>query len=238
MNRRVYFIQADVGGPIKIGVAQDLRSRLSTLQTSSSAKLILLAHMPGYEPEEYALHQKLAAYRIRGEWFQPHPDVLAEVARASEHDQIIPRAYIPKSPEQLDRAERTEKFLRSTFVCAIKFAFGDNPVASEIAELVGVTERAVRNWLNEESTPYLVQAINFARQCDAIKYWWVMCTAAGVVAARCDITEYEAVKVLRDNASLAISIMSASTNEQSFPSIDAAYAAYLSTKDLPLWGAE
>jgi hypothetical protein len=30
---------------------------------------------PGWQAEERALHVQLAEYKIRGEWFDPHPDV-------------------------------------------------------------------------------------------------------------------------------------------------------------------
>lgn len=73
-----YLIQVGDGGPIKIGKSNDLASRLAALQTANPWEL----HVIGWHPRkgyrfEGRLHVELAAHRIRGEWFHPHPDVLA-----------------------------------------------------------------------------------------------------------------------------------------------------------------
>lgn len=79
----VYFIQAGTaGGPIKIGYSYAPETRLAQLQTSMPDTLRLLAAMPGSVTDERALHSKLRLHRLRGEWFLPHADVLAEVAAA------------------------------------------------------------------------------------------------------------------------------------------------------------
>lgn len=84
-NRRngalVYFIQAGDGGPIKIGLAADVQSRLRSLQTSHHAKLALLATAAGGSKVERAYHKQFADHRHEGEWFSPHPDILAEIDR-------------------------------------------------------------------------------------------------------------------------------------------------------------
>jgi hypothetical protein len=72
----VYFIQSDAG-PIKIGHSDvGARSRLSQLQTSSPIGLKLLKVLPGTIKLERELHRKFAQYRLRGEWFQPSPELL------------------------------------------------------------------------------------------------------------------------------------------------------------------
>jgi len=55
----VYFIQAGDAGPIKIGHTNDVRKRLSMIQTSAPDHLRLLAVMDGGEAEERALHREL-----------------------------------------------------------------------------------------------------------------------------------------------------------------------------------
>jgi hypothetical protein len=75
----IYFIQAGEGGPIKIGFSVDPVARLSKVQSDNAAPCRLLGVMPGDEPEEGALHSKLAKHRIRGEWFAASADVLAQV---------------------------------------------------------------------------------------------------------------------------------------------------------------
>ncbi len=71
MNSSVYFIQAETG-QIKIGYTTYLiTERLNTLQVGCPVELKLLLTVPGTERLEKALHQKFAAFRIRGEWFAP-----------------------------------------------------------------------------------------------------------------------------------------------------------------------
>ncbi len=64
----VYFITD--GEAIKIGKANNPKSRLSALQTSHHKPLVILATMPGGEELERELHRIFDAYRLRGEWFR------------------------------------------------------------------------------------------------------------------------------------------------------------------------
>lgn len=87
VNRTVYFVQTE-SGPIKIGIAQDVQKRLRGLQVSTPDKLTLLCTAPGGVQAEAKLHRRFASYRLRGEWFAAHPDILAEVERIkSEYPQ-------------------------------------------------------------------------------------------------------------------------------------------------------
>lgn len=83
----VYFIQAGEDGPIKIGTTGDLESRLNTLQAGSPARLHVLATVRDQGSTfERRLHLRLKAYRLRGEWFTPHADVLEAVAAFTARD--------------------------------------------------------------------------------------------------------------------------------------------------------
>lgn len=75
----VYFIQAGNGGPIKIGRSNSPTDRLTTLQTSHSEELVLLAVTKGGERLEKSLHMKFKQHRLRGEWFEPSPAILSEI---------------------------------------------------------------------------------------------------------------------------------------------------------------
>jgi hypothetical protein len=75
----VYFIQAGDGGPIKIGIARSPERRLIELQVGNHAKLRILALTPGGWGEERALHDKFAALRLNGEWFDPAPELLSYI---------------------------------------------------------------------------------------------------------------------------------------------------------------
>jgi hypothetical protein len=84
-DRTVYFIQAVQGGPIKIGVAEDVDARLSALQTGSPLPLRVLAILPSSgRYGEAQLHQRFAATRLHGEWFEATPELLAFIAEPGE----------------------------------------------------------------------------------------------------------------------------------------------------------
>jgi hypothetical protein len=64
---QTYFILATITKCVKIGRSKDPEERLKTLQTASPEILRLVGTMDGdFEAE---LHEKFAAYRVRGEWF-------------------------------------------------------------------------------------------------------------------------------------------------------------------------
>ena len=68
----VYFIRVENGErPIKIGHTRHPKSRLRLLQQWSPWPLTLLAVFKCAEPEkeERAIHRRLSAVRMRGEWF-------------------------------------------------------------------------------------------------------------------------------------------------------------------------
>jgi hypothetical protein len=83
MEQMVYFIRAGEDGPIKIGIARDPANRLATLQTGHHATLRIVALTAGGSAQEAAYHAHFKAHRLRGEWFDPHPDILAEIERLS-----------------------------------------------------------------------------------------------------------------------------------------------------------
>jgi hypothetical protein len=83
-EQSVYFI-ASQSGPIKIGIAADPNSRLSTLQTGHHERLGLLASCPGGQSQERAYHKQFAAHRLNGEWFERCPEIEAEIERLNYH---------------------------------------------------------------------------------------------------------------------------------------------------------
>ncbi|GMM93143.1 GIY-YIG nuclease family protein [Qipengyuania sp. MTN3-11] len=76
----VYFIQAHEG-PIKIGIAVDVERRRKALQTGFPSELFIRATTTGGAEQEASYHRMFAAHRRVGEWFSPHPDILAEIER-------------------------------------------------------------------------------------------------------------------------------------------------------------
>lgn len=82
----IYFIRQGEDGPVKIGFARDagaVDTRLRTFQTGHSETLHLLGMRPGDLADEAALHQRFAAARLRGEWFEPTAELL-ELAMSEE----------------------------------------------------------------------------------------------------------------------------------------------------------
>lgn len=79
---RLYFVQAGMRGPIKIGLADDPRSRLRELQCGNHEQLYLLASFPASVGLERFVHRRLQGVRVRGEWFQADRslfDLIAEL---------------------------------------------------------------------------------------------------------------------------------------------------------------
>lgn len=73
---KVYFAQCVHGGPIKIGVAKKLRTRMLALQTGCPYPLRVLSIIdPGGPKLELELHRRFARHRLHGEWFRPAEDL-------------------------------------------------------------------------------------------------------------------------------------------------------------------
>ena len=98
----IYFLLNRVRNAVKIGSAVDVPRRLSQLQIGSPDPLELLGTSPGSLQEERELHQHFRCFHIRGEWFEAHPDLLAELpfvasplATVSDHPSLLVRAGKP-----------------------------------------------------------------------------------------------------------------------------------------------
>ncbi len=76
----VYMVQNQTTGAVKIGYSGDLPNRIRALQTGSGANLHILRVIPGAKATETWLHRRFSQYRLRGEWFAFHPDMLEVVA--------------------------------------------------------------------------------------------------------------------------------------------------------------
>jgi hypothetical protein len=67
----IYFIQGQKTQLIKIGLAEDVKRRLSNLQTGSPDVLVFLGGFPGDEAIETRVHARFRSQRKHGEWFEP-----------------------------------------------------------------------------------------------------------------------------------------------------------------------
>lgn len=82
MSVAVYFVQDSLSQNVKIGYANDVKSRIRQLQTGASSDLKLLLQIDGSMQLERRLHKKFAAFRISGEWFSPDKRIFDYIAKA------------------------------------------------------------------------------------------------------------------------------------------------------------
>jgi uncharacterized protein YozE (UPF0346 family) len=81
----VYFVQSEKTCAIKIGfTTSSIEKWISSLQTAHPYKLRLLATIPGNREYEKSLHKQFSRFRLNGEWFQAHPDLLNFIAVISK----------------------------------------------------------------------------------------------------------------------------------------------------------
>lgn len=78
----IYFVGA-TGGPIKIGRTRNLPSRHKQLQCCATDRLYVWALAAGNNLDEALYHERFAAHRLHGEWFERCPEIEAEIARLS-----------------------------------------------------------------------------------------------------------------------------------------------------------
>lgn len=69
----VYMIKIEGEPYIKIGVAKDFSSRLSSLQVGNPRKIEVIAVLQAGSSSESLLHRELQDHSIRGEWFIEAP---------------------------------------------------------------------------------------------------------------------------------------------------------------------
>lgn len=72
----IYFIACTETERVKIGfTAGDPHKRLKALQTGAPAPLVMMEYRPGTQEEERQLHERFAATRLHGEWFEKSQEI-------------------------------------------------------------------------------------------------------------------------------------------------------------------
>ena len=74
-KKDVYFIQGCETQRIKIGISNNVGSRLKGIQSSEPLKLLAVIKQGGKDLER-RLHEKFEGLRVHGEWFRPDPQLL------------------------------------------------------------------------------------------------------------------------------------------------------------------
>jgi hypothetical protein len=84
---RVYFIQAGIYGPIKIGhTSTSVATRRDNMQVGCPEVLYLLGTLPGGPELEAELHARFAEHHLRGEWFNLNNPLLALIATCEDRN--------------------------------------------------------------------------------------------------------------------------------------------------------
>lgn len=157
MTSYIYFIQAKGSGPIKIGTTgDDPRKRMVKIQSDCPWPVRLLGAIEGTVSQEKRMHFVLSAWRTQGEWFEPHPIVLAAVQEALKHGKSLPLQSGKKKGVKYDhalcryRAERSMSLkvlsgLTGISHCSIsRYESGRNvPSGESLKVLMAVTGLAV-----------------------------------------------------------------------------------------------
>lgn len=112
----VYFIRAGDDGPIKIGVGGDPVTRMANLQIGHHEPLTLLATLAGDAETEAEVHEAFARHRLRGEWFEPAPALLAFIA---EHAQPFV-GPAPKSTNEIAGIRHELRMNQSEFAALLE----------------------------------------------------------------------------------------------------------------------
>jgi hypothetical protein len=84
----IYLVICKTTGAIKIGRADDVRKRLSTLQISNPGELAVLACFRAPAVFEGVLHAMFSSSRVRGEWFSLTDDLLDLAETANDKNYL------------------------------------------------------------------------------------------------------------------------------------------------------
>jgi hypothetical protein len=101
-----YIVRAGENGPVKIGWADDVPSRLATLQTGHYETLTVIREVDTWWQSEAEFHRRFASHRLRGEWFTFVPEMLSFVPTAPK-----PRTLSSNLPGSLVAREEAKRLI-------------------------------------------------------------------------------------------------------------------------------
>ena len=180
----VYVIECN--GYYKIGIAYDIKSRLSTLQSSCPYKLKLIAveHLSSDEKarmSEKHIHNLLKDHRVRGEWFDVSLDKLFSVLKLdrSQKGFKIPHHYNAADYAEILKGKNgTIKIDHKNFNCLYKLCREGwaTKVLTDGARAMlgygGVGVSLPRGW-KEKAMGKIYPMEEFLNACDRPYGWWV-----------------------------------------------------------------
>lgn len=95
MIGHVYFVEC--AGRIKVGYSEDFETRLRCLRATYIDSMAVIGVIPGTRVTEKALHELLAAHRLKREWFSDCPTVREQLARvAATNGADLPKGETPR----------------------------------------------------------------------------------------------------------------------------------------------
>lgn len=155
----VYAVQTLADPPrVKIGRASNPAARIAGLATACPYELVTLGIWHTDVATELALHEHLAAYRVRGEWFDLGPDPLPIIRGALSSPEVA--AYMERVATGrrrvitpvLDRAEALPDRLFMLVACHLLQGNGRGMyrrTAAQLAASLGRPEQKVARDLRE-----------------------------------------------------------------------------------------
>lgn len=124
MKHEVYFAQIDYGGPIKIGSTINRGDRLQTIGGGLPFNVVHIGSFPGYVFCERYVQCWFRAQRIRGEWFEPTPELLRWAYQARAHQRVhqvppeLPRGFAAGSQAIRYRIDHSRGLVSNAAVAA------------------------------------------------------------------------------------------------------------------------
>lgn len=118
----IYFIQSEVGGPIKIGYTHSrdtVDRRMAQLQAAHPYKLVCLATMNGSIFIERRLHEMFHKHRLLGEWFENTDELQEFIRNIDTFDAKTLMNYAPGVKKAVVRFD-VHAFVEELYIAACK----------------------------------------------------------------------------------------------------------------------
>ncbi|MFD5898562.1 GIY-YIG nuclease family protein [Streptomyces sp. NPDC060366] len=134
----VYLVGSVAARPVKIGTAADVAARLRDLQCGSPVRLHVMWQTRGGRRLEHALHQRFAAYRSHGEWFdfgEDHPVAIIATAAVDLGCRSYPSTELPDS-SALPAAPHVAEASRLAGLMRDAFSRAGDPQSMSVAQLL------------------------------------------------------------------------------------------------------
>lgn len=100
--KHVYVI-GPADGPYKVGIAADIKRRLTAIQTSSATRVAVHLHSPAIPNAlniEARMHGLLSAFRLMGEWFDCDLDTIRDAFSRFAVEATEPNSASPTTATQ------------------------------------------------------------------------------------------------------------------------------------------